>query len=219
MSLVLAIATAMVLILWGVLRKKQPAGVPKPVFVRRFIHPGHTWMKETEDGDVLVGMDEFAVNLIGTIDDVTLPRLLKKVKQGEPAWYVRHNNRIVPLVSPVTGRVIEKNEMVRHNPQIVNTSPYTDGWLLRIRPRKMQAQLNNLFAGRAAHQWLEQARARLVALFSEESILMYQDGGELLRDFADRLSDEEWKQVAREFLLTDSETIDASTMKKGVPQW
>lgn len=218
MSLVLAIATAMVLILWGVLRKTQPA-VPKPVFVRRFIHPGHTWMKETEDGDVLVGMDEFAVNLIGTIDDVTLPRLLKKVKQGEPAWYVRHNNRIVPLVSPVTGRVIEKNEMVRHHPQIVNTSPYTDGWLLRIRPRKMQAQLNNLFAGRAAHHWLEQARARLVALFSEGPVLMYQDGGELLRNFADRLSDEEWKQVAREFLLTDSETIDSSTMKRDVPQW
>ena len=209
MSMLLAIAMALALILWSVLRKSKPAVVPKPVFVRRFVHPGHTWAKETDDGDVLVGVDELAASLIGTVDGVVVPRLLKKVRQGEAAWYVKHNDRIVPLVSPVTWRVIEKNEMVEHHPELIATSPYTDGWVLRIRPRKLHAQVRNLFSGRAAHQWLEEARARLVAMFSEAPALMYQDGGELLRDFAARLSEDEWKRLVREFLLTDPETLDA----------
>lgn len=60
-SLLFALLTAIVLIVWSTMRKRAP----QRVFLRRYVHPCHTWMCETEDGDVLVGIDEFAQSLIG----------------------------------------------------------------------------------------------------------------------------------------------------------
>ncbi len=208
MSALLAVATAIVLIIWGMVRKHKAAEAVKPVFVRRYIHPGHTWMRVTEDGDVLVGVDDFAQSLIGTIDAVELPRLLKRLDQGGVAWRIRHHQRVVPMVSPVSGRVIERNEMVLRDPMLINTSPYGDGWLLRVRPKRLRVQLNNLFEGKNAHHWIELARMQLNRLFSGTPALMYQDGGVMLHDLTDRCSDEEWKNVAREFFLADVDEED-----------
>jgi glycine cleavage system H protein len=203
MSAILAIATACVLIIWGVFHKAKKSVAAKPVFVKRYIHRGHTWMRATDDGDVLVGIDDFAQSLVGSIDDVELPRLLRRVKQGHPAWSLRHHRRVVPFVSPVSGRVIEKNEMVLRNPLLVNSSPYGDGWLLRVRPSKLESQLNNLFTGKAAQQLLEMAKGQLVRLFSTTPALTYQDGGVLLKNLGDRCSDEEWEALKKEFFLVE----------------
>jgi glycine cleavage system H protein len=202
MSAILALVTITVLIVIGWFRSKKSKAHVEEVIVPRYIHPGHTWARVTEDGDVLVGIDDFGQSLIGTIDEVKVPRLLRKVRQGEVAWRVWHGHRQVGLVSPVNGRVIEKNEMVLRNPSLVNTAPYGDGWLLRIKPRRFSAQLNNLMTGKPAHQWLDVARARLSGFFATTPALMYQDGGVLLKDFADRCSDEEWHRLTKEFFLT-----------------
>ncbi len=203
MSAILALVTITVLIAIGWLRSTKPKVHVEDVIVPRYVHPGHTWARTTEDGDVLVGIDEFGQSLIGTIDEVEVPRLLKKVKQGEVGWRVWHGHRLVALVSPVGGRVIEKNEMVLRNPSLVNTAPFGDGWLLRIKPNRLPAQLNNLMTGRSAHQWLDAARARLGGFFVGTPALMYQDGGVPLKDFADRCSDEEWHRLVKEFFLTE----------------
>lgn len=221
MSAILAMGTACVLIIWGMFHKaKTSTNTPaKPVFVKRYIHSGHTWMRMTEDGDALVGIDDFAQSLIGTIENVKMPRLLQRVEQGNIAWYVKHNRRVVPMVSPVSGRVIEKNEMVLHNPSLVNTAPYGDGWLLRIRPRKLDLQLNNLFTGKAAQQWLEYARTQLVKMFSTTPALMYQDGGVIVKDLADKASDGEWAALTKEFFLVDETSVSKSQTTPTVPQW
>jgi hypothetical protein len=110
------------------------------------------------------------------------------------------------MVCPVSGRVIEKNEMVLANPGLVNTSPYGDGWLIRVRPRRFSAELHNLITGRSASQWVDGARARLAGFFSGAPALMYQDGGVMLSDLADRCSDEEWERLLHEFFLADTTT-------------
>ncbi len=174
--------------------------------MKRYIHPGHTWARETEDGDVIVGVDDFAQSLIGSVEGVELPGLLRRVEQGKVAWTVRHGVRAVPMVCPVSGRVIEKNEMVLTNPGLVNASPYGDGWLIRVRPRRFPAEIHNLITGRSASQWVDGARARLAGFFSGAPVLMYQDGGVMLTDLADRCSDEEWDRLLHEFFLTDTTT-------------
>ncbi len=202
MSAILALATILVLIVIGLIRSRRPQPRREEVIVPRFIHPGHTWARETEDGDVLVGIDDFGQSLIGTIDEVELPRLLRRVEQGRVAWRVWHGHRLVGLVSPVSGRVIEKNEMVLNNPSLVNTAPFGDGWLLRIRPRRLPSQLNNLMTGRAAQQWLDTVQSRLSGFFTTTPALMYQDGGVMLKDLSDRCSDDEWRRLVKEFFLT-----------------
>lgn len=201
MSAILALATALVLIIASMFRVKKKQQEPAAVLVRRYVHPGHTWARMTEDGDVVVGVDEFAQSVIGTVEGVDLPRLLHKVTQGGVALRVKHNARRVPLVSPVSGWVIEKNEMVLHNPSLVNTSPYGDGWLFKVRPHKVEAQLHNLFSGKAVHQWQETARAQLNRLFTGTPALMYQDGGVLLHNLSDRCSDKEWETIVNDVFL------------------
>jgi len=207
MSAILAILTAAILIGLGVLRARQPHKKLSPVIVRRYHHRGHAWIRETEDGDVVVGIDDFAQSLIGSVDEVRLPRLLKRIRQGGVAFHLRHGNRLVPIMSPVEGRVVAKNEMLLANPSLLNTSPYGDGWLIRVKPRKLQLQVSNLFSGKAAQQWLDGARARLHQVFAGTPALMYQDGGELIRGLSDKCSDREWDTLVREFFLGETNSV------------
>jgi hypothetical protein len=144
--------------------------------------------------------------------------LLKHLDQGGVAWRVRHRERVVPMVSPVSGRVIERNEMVMRDPMLINASPYGDGWLLRVRPRKLKVQLKNLFEGRVGQQWIEMAKRQLNRLFSGTPALMYQDGGVMMNNLADRCSEEEWKHLVREFFLTEPVAITDSTKDTGPQQ-
>lgn len=206
MSVLLALTTAVVLILAGLIRARKAEKSPAPVIVPRYIHPGHSWARQTEDGDFLAGVDELAQGIIGGVDELRLPRLLKYVRQGEVAWHIRHGRRTVGIVSPITGWVVQKNESAIHNPRLVNSAPLGDGWLVRIRPSKLNAQLANLLSGRSAARWQDMARAQLAAMFSGTPALLYQDGGVLLDDLADRCSDEEWRRIEQEIFLTNERT-------------
>ena len=205
MSLILALAVATIIILIRLIQKERPKETAKPVLVKRYVHPGHSWMKLTHDGDVVVGLDDFGQSVIGSIDEIQLPRLLRRVRQGETGWKVRHGSRVIPVRSPVSGWVIEKNEMVLNNPSLVNTSPYGDGWLLKVRVSKIERQLHNLFTGRVASRWHDAERAELGRFFSGTPALMYQEGGVLLQNLADKCSDEEWSAIAKQFFQVDSD--------------
>ncbi len=204
MSIIGAILFAAILIIIGLLRPRHARKPVTQVLVPRYVHPGHGWLRMTEDGDVLVGMDDFAQSVIGSVDSVGLPRLLKRVNQGDVGWEVARNGRKLKMVSPVSGRVIEKNEMVLTNPSLINTSPYGDGWLFKVRPAKLPPQLHNLFTGKTVAEWQDTVRTHLGRFFAGTPALMYQDGGILVSNLSERCSDEEWKRLTKEFFLTEA---------------
>jgi glycine cleavage system H protein len=205
MSIILGILFAAIVITVAILRPRLARKPVTQVLVRRYVHPGHGWIRMNEDGDVLVGMDDFAQSVIGSIDTVLLPRMLKRVEQGGVAWEVVHGGRTLRMVSPVTGRVIEKNEMVLNNPSLINNSPYGDGWLFKVRPTKLSPQLHNLLTGKTVAEWQETVRARLSSFFSVATpALMYQDGGVMVPNLSERCSDEEWNGLTKEFFLTEA---------------
>ena len=203
MSIILAFVFALTVILVQVFRSKKPKDIGEPVLLKRFVHPGHGWLWETEDGHVMVGMDNFAQIVLGTVHDVKLPRLLQHVEQGEVAWEVWHANRRLRMVSPVSGWVVEKNEMVMQNPSLINSAPYGDGWLIKVRPYRLAHDLHNMLSGRAVQQWLDGLKDQLVRHFRTTPALLMQDGGVLVEHLSERCSDEEWRQIAREFFLTE----------------
>jgi glycine cleavage system H protein len=205
MSLILALITATIIVLFRLVRKEKPAEIVKPVLVKRYVHPGHSWLKINQDGDVLVGLDDFGQSLIGSIDEVKLPKLLHRVSQGKAGWTVRHGHRTVEMRSPVTGWVVEKNEMVLNNPSLINSAPFGDGWLFKVRPSKINFQLQNLLTGRDASRWQDTERAELGRFFSGTPALMFQEGGVLLQNLADKCSDDEWKGLAAKFFRSEAE--------------
>ena len=198
MSVILAFLTAVLLVLFGDRMLRRRATPEERVIVPRYVHPGHGWARRSSDGYVQVGIDEFGQGVIGSVDSIELPRLLRRVRQGEVALRIRHGKRVVPVLSPVSGWVVEKNEMVQHDPTLVNTSPLGDGWLFKVRPVRFSSEVHNLMTGRAASQWLELVRARLAGLFAGTPALLFQDGGFMLENLSDRCSDEEWDRVVSE---------------------
>jgi glycine cleavage system H protein len=209
MSVILAFVTATVLVLLGLFGKRKPQTAPEPVLVKRYVHPGHAWMRETGDGYVVVGIDSFAQSVIGSVHDIRLPRLLSRVRQGEGGWDLWHGNRHLRMVSPVSGWVVEKNEMVLHNPGLVNAAPYGDGWLFKVKPARLAPQLSNLLTGKAAQAWQETVREQLRRFFSTTPALMMQDGGVIVDNLAERCSDLEWQGLTRDFFLNEEESHTA----------
>jgi glycine cleavage system H protein len=165
-------------------------------------HRGHTWARPLESGDVVVGVDDFASRLLGLPREVSLPSRGAWLRQGEASVALGAGARRAHLLSPVEGEVVAVNPELRTNPDLVKEDPYGRGWLFKVRPADLKTSLRNLISGRLAHRWIEDARERLDLSLMAFSQSVLQDGGEPAADFVKHLSDEEWRGLVREFLLT-----------------
>ena len=202
MSMILALLTALVLIIVGMVRSRKAQEAAPDVLIKRFVHPGHAWIRTTPDGYAVVGVDDFAQSVVGRIDAISLPRLLTRVKQGEAAWRLKRGDRTLPMISPVSGWVVEKNDAIVRDPSLVNSAPFGEGWLFKVKPYKLAAELRNLLAGREARRWQDAVRGHLQGFFSGTPALYMQDGGVLLHGLADRCSEDEWEKLTSEFFLS-----------------
>ncbi len=94
----------------------------------------HEWALVEDAGTVLVGISEFAQEELGDVVYVELPKVGAKVKQGGQIGEIESVKAVSDLFSPVSGEIVEVNDAVKQNPELVNDSPYENGWLLRIKP-------------------------------------------------------------------------------------
>ena len=185
------------------------ASVREPVWVAGYevpdglhYHPGHTWARVVEGGDVVVGIDDFAARLVGAPGKVALPARGAWLRQGEAGASLAADGRTAQVVSPLEGEVVAVNSQLEAQPELAKDDPYGRGWLYRVRPGDLKTSLRNLLSGRLAHRFVEDARERLDIGLMALSQSVLQDGGEPAPGFARHLSDEEWRRLVREFLLT-----------------
>ena len=94
----------------------------------------HEWALVEEAGTVLVGISEFAQHELGDVVYLELPKAGTRVKQGDQMGEIESVKAVSDLYAPVSGEVVEVNDGVKQKPELVNDSPYEDGWLLRIKP-------------------------------------------------------------------------------------
>ncbi len=94
----------------------------------------HEWALVEEAGTVLVGISEFAQAELGDVVFVELPKVGDRVEQGGQIGEIESVKAVSDLFSPVSGEIVEVNESVKQDPELVNQSPYENGWLLRIKP-------------------------------------------------------------------------------------
>jgi glycine cleavage system H lipoate-binding protein len=164
-------------------------------------HPAHTWARLGAD-DAVVGLDDFAGRLIGRADGWVLPPVGSVVRQGDPAFRARLDGRSADLLSPLDGVVVATNDALASRPGLATDDPYGRGWLLKVRPADLRRDLRNLLSGTAAGRWMEGSRERLEWHLMSLSGSVLQDGGEPAADFSRRLTDDEWRRLAEEFLRT-----------------
>jgi glycine cleavage system H protein len=93
----------------------------------------HEWALE-RDGRIVVGITHFAQDQLGDVVFVGLPEPGTEVTAGEPLGEVESTKSVSDVYSPVSGKVLEKNVDVEQTPELVNTDPYGQGWLVSIEP-------------------------------------------------------------------------------------
>ncbi len=92
----------------------------------------HEWVK-VDDDTVIVGISDHAQNELGEVVFVELPAIGDEFVSGDEAAVVESVKAASEVYTPLSGEVIEVNEALEENPELVNTSPYEDGWFFKLR--------------------------------------------------------------------------------------
>ncbi|WP_239376719.1 glycine cleavage system protein GcvH [Frankia sp. Cj5] len=91
----------------------------------------HEWIRVSSD-IARVGITSFAQDALGDIVFVTLPAVGDRVRAGEPFGEVESTKSVSDVYAPVSGEVIARNEVLDSTPELVNSDPYGEGWLVEV---------------------------------------------------------------------------------------
>ena len=106
----------------------------------------HVWARL--DGDlVTVGMTDVAQNLAKSIIAVTPKKPGKTVARGRSIATVESAKWVGPVPAPVTGEIVEVNSALGSSPGLINSDPYGDGWVARLRAADWDAEAGDLASG------------------------------------------------------------------------
>ena len=92
----------------------------------------HEWVKTETDTVVVIGITEFAQENLGDVVFVEIPDVGADLTQFEKMGEIESVKAVSDLFSPVSGRVMERNEALIDSPELVNEGPYEQGWMLKI---------------------------------------------------------------------------------------
>jgi len=116
----------------------------------------HEWVR-VEDNMGTVGITDYAQDQLGDIVYVDLPSVGTQVKQLEKLGEIESVKAVSDLYSPVSGELVEVNQGVNDRPELVNQSPYEEGWLVRVRLAD-PAELDNLLTAKQYDELIAQAQ-------------------------------------------------------------
>lgn len=168
-----------------------------------YYHRGHTWARVEHGGFVRVGIDDFALRLLGRPSDIRLPKLGSQLEQTEVGWTLERDDKEAPMLAPVNGVVMATNYKVLEQPDAAKKDPYGQGWLLVIEPRNLRQSLKNLLFNQEAAIWLGSEAQKLEAMvMNSYGMSLAATGGEMVDDIFGNLPDMKWEDLVHEFLLT-----------------
>ena len=107
------------------------------------------------DGDnAVIGITDYAQKELGDVVFVELPRVGTQLDQGDELGSIESVKAVSELFAPVSGEVIEVNEILADKPELVNTDPYGDGWMIKI---KMSApdEIDELMSAEEYMEYIE----------------------------------------------------------------
>ena len=104
----------------------------------------HEWAKKLGDGKVAVGVDDYAQSQLHEIVYVELPEVDAEVAQGGALGAVESVKAVSDVYAPVGGKVVEVNEELLDSPELINDDPYGEGWIAKMEPSGLEADLANL---------------------------------------------------------------------------
>jgi len=166
-----------------------------------YFHHGHTWARVEYGGRVRVGIDDFALRLLGPQDEIDLPKLGAKLEQNRPQATMKKGGNEAETLSPLDGTVVAVNPEIAGRAETPNAAPYAEGWLMVLQPKNLRKGLRNLLYGVESLAWTDDEAGRLTTLLDEEvGFRMAATGGEAVGDICSAVPEIGWDRLVNEFL-------------------
>lgn len=105
----------------------------------------HEWVSSRGDGTVRVGITDFAQSQLGDVVHVQLPQVGESVSPGSAIGEVESTKSVSDVFAPLSGEIVASNEALESTPELVNSDPYGEGWMIEIRLAD-EAELDSLLA-------------------------------------------------------------------------
>lgn len=106
----------------------------------------HEWLRTTDERTVRVGITQYAQEALGDIVYVSLPESGEEVESGQVIGEVESTKSVSEIYAPVTGSVTARNDGLDDQPDLVNSDPYGQGWMIEIRMQDGSALESSLGA-------------------------------------------------------------------------
>jgi glycine cleavage system H protein len=94
----------------------------------------HEWVRTLADGTVEIGITDHAQHALGDLVFVEVPEAGRTVKQDEPCAVVESVKAASDVYAPIAGEITGGNPKLADAPETINSDPYGEGWLMRLRP-------------------------------------------------------------------------------------
>ncbi|MDB9823318.1 glycine cleavage system protein H [Deltaproteobacteria bacterium] len=167
-----------------------------------YFHRGHTWVKIEEKSSVRVGVDDFALRMMGPLNRIEAPLMGKEVKQGRADISLFRGEHQAKLLSPISGVVTDINVSLRDHGSLANDDPYAEGWVMRVQPDNLRQDLNGLMINRETEDFIGDQVEHLYRVIEEVAGPLAADGGNLGRDIFGGMPQLGWERLIHTFLHT-----------------
>ncbi len=114
----------------------------------------HEWVRLEEDGTVTIGITDHAQESLGDVVFVELPEPSTVLSAGDEAGAVESVKAASEIYAPLTGEIVEINEILEDAPETVNSDPYNDGWFFKMK-LKDDGELGDLLDAGAYAEFVE----------------------------------------------------------------
>jgi len=108
----------------------------------------HEWAKE-EGGVVRIGVTDYAAKTLNDVVYITSPKVNDRVEQMKTMGTVESIKAVSEVYSPVSGTVTKVNSELDSHPELVNKSPYGEGWLVEVKPSNLATERKGLLDAKA----------------------------------------------------------------------
>jgi glycine cleavage system H protein len=105
----------------------------KPNPTDRLYSRDHEWVKDNGDGTAIIGITDYAQEMLTDIVFVELPEIGKVVAKSEPVAVVESVKSVSDVYAPVSGEVIDVNKKLENTPELINQDAFGEGWLVKMR--------------------------------------------------------------------------------------
>jgi len=169
-----------------------------------YFHRGHAWVKVEDGAQARVGMDAFALGLLGPFDKIHPPLMGEEVRQDRPDVKALRGRLRASVLSPVSGVVTAINPRVWEDGSLAGRLPYSEGWIMTVQATDLRRDLKGLMIHRETEAFMEAEVNGLYELVEQVAGPLAADGGDLRTDIFGNLPALGWERLVRTFLRSGS---------------